>query len=240
MISDNYISRRAMNNKLEQQLKREAKNKGYSEAIANCFIVGKVLDIGFAARPLSNKSLEIHGTDIMPVSKPSNYKETHIVNLNTSPIPYENKFFDTVYIGFTLACFGNPLRVLCESNRVLKEDGICIITLTNPSYYLDVLQNIFIKKYSIVAFQKFYSFTRCDMRSVTKRANFEVVTEYGTYFRIPIIGIKLFIPRLPALSDQIVYILKKKEDIKRQSITVSRTYSDKDKPKEFEIDADLF
>lgn len=201
--------------------------------------MNKLLDIGFAARPLETDG-EIYGIDIQDVSKPLNYTETKVVNLNNQEIPYSDKFFDQINIGYALHCFTNPIKVLYESNRVLKEDGTCTISLINPYYYLTILRNIFRKKYPGLFSQNFYSFSRINMGVLADITGFEITSEKGTHFRIPILGIKIPTLNYPFISERLVYTLTKKKNIDETFFTVGRAFNEKNKPKEFKIKADLF
>lgn len=199
----------------------------------------QILDIGFAARPLKEAG-EIYGIDIQKVSKPWNYIEVKTVNLNNQNIPYPDKFFDKVNIGYALHCFANPLKVLSEANRVLKAGGTCAISLISPYYYLTILRNIFRIKYPDIFAQNFYSFSRINMRVISEMTGFEILSEKGTHFRIPVLGIKIKSPNHPLISEFVIYTLTKTKDLAETFLTVGRPFDEKNQPKEFKLKADLF
>jgi len=58
--------------------------KLYEQIVARNFLNGRILDIGFAAKPISFTGLDISGVDLQAVKCPHNYKEIKICNLNTS------------------------------------------------------------------------------------------------------------------------------------------------------------
>ncbi len=200
----------------------------------------KVLEIGYVSKPLEMQA-ELYGVDIQPAPCPNNFREVKVANLNVEPIPYADASFDSVFAGETFEHVSNPVRLLAECNRVLRPGGACVITTPNPHYWLEIVRNIFIKKFRDAENdQHFSSPTRFVMRACAKRTAFTVENEEGTFCHLPIIKRKVMLPRWPILTSQIIYVLRKVGEFNHHAIVVSRPQGRNDLPKEFEMDARLF
>lgn len=115
------------------------------EKILNCISKTqgkKILDIGCASGYLGKKLLangaEVFGVDISSdeINKAKKVlTEAKVVNLNNQNLPYESNIFDIVIASEIIEHLQNPLFVLNECVRVLKNDGIIIITTPNFLYW---------------------------------------------------------------------------------------------------------
>jgi SAM-dependent methyltransferase len=182
------------------------RNKYLDQQLAIPWFGEKVLDIGYVRKPLIMGS-GYYGLDIFEKEVP-NYKETVVTDLNEQPIPYPDKSFDTVYMGETLTCLLNLKHILNEVRRVLKDNGRLIIVNTNPSYYREVLHNVFLNHYKAFDPTVLFKIPRTNMRVLMEQFGFSIEREYGLYFRIPFLAwIQTAI--FPGISNQIIYILKK-------------------------------
>lgn len=178
----------------------------------DAFVTGKTLDIGYAEFP-NHTSKNLYGIDIVPrpdVPLP-NYVETKQVDLNVAPIPYPDGFFETIIANDVIEHVTNPMFLLCEANRVLKDGGTLIISTPNPYYYWEFMQNMLVKKPWMKAKQEghFTSFTRVNMRNILERTGFTLTKEIGNFFTLIILKWIFFWPRAPFLTYQISYIAKK-------------------------------
>jgi len=176
------------------------------------YTAGKVLDIGYAEFP-NHTTKNLYGIDIAPrpnVSLP-NYIETKQVDLNSSPIPYPDEFFETVIGGDVIEHVANPMALLCEANRVLKPGGTLIISTPNPYYYWEGMQNLLVKQKWMKARQEghFTTFTRINMRNIFERTGFELITELGNFFSLIILKWTFHLVHFPFLTYQITYIGRK-------------------------------
>ncbi len=173
---------------------------------------GKTLDIGYAEFP-NNTTKNLYGIDIVPrpdVPLP-NYVETKQVDLNTSPIPYPDGFFDSIIAGDVIEHVANPLFMLCECNRVLAPGGTLIVSTPNPYYYWEFMQNLLVKYKWMKARQEghFTTFTRINMRNILERTGFTLTKELGNFFQLIVLKWTFHLVRLPFLTYQITYIAKK-------------------------------
>ncbi|MDB4978593.1 MAG: Methyltransferase type 11 [Candidatus Peribacteria bacterium] len=190
------------------------------------YIKGKTLDIGFVEFP-NRISKNLYGIDI--VSKPvpnKNYIETKQVDLNISPIPYTDGFFETVLIGDVIEHVTNPLMLLCEANRVLKPGGTLIVSTPNPYYYWKFMQNLLVNFTFMHAVQEghFTTFTRINMRNILERTGFKLTRELGNFFSVIVLKWTFHWVRFPFLTYQITYIAEKTGE--PQHYIVSKPYGE--------------
>lgn len=173
-----------------------------------------VLDVGYAQNHNVDLKGDIYGIDIVAEEKPENYKEVKKVDLNECSIPYPNKFFDAIGMGCVLAHVTNPLGLLVELHRVLKDDGILVLSSPNPNYYWENILNIFFHKFkhrvSRAKFvEHFFEFSRYNMRTITDRAGFEVIDEVGVSFHIVKTKISFVPAKYPGIAYEIIYVIEK-------------------------------
>lgn len=186
-------------------------------------VSGRILDVGYAQEPNSHLKGEIHGIDIIKNEK-AGYFDTHTVDLNTDLFPYPPNFFDSVVIGCTLAHIANPLKVLGEINRVLKDGGRLVVTSPNPHYYWEVVLNVFYHffKNRVAQAKKeehFYSFSRFDMRTILERSGFKVIDEKGYLFALVKTSLRFNPIRHPGIAYEIIYIANKIGSMKNYTTT---------------------
>jgi SAM-dependent methyltransferase len=173
-----------------------------------------ILDVGYAQNPSTNLKGEVYGVDICTDHKPENYKEVHNVDLNECKLPFADNFFDAVSMGCVLAHVTNPFELMVELNRVLKDDGVLVLSSPNPNYYWENFLNIFFhyfkKRVSRSKFVvHFYEFSRYNMRTIANRSGFGVVDEIGFSFRVMKLGWKFQPINYPGIAYEIIYVLKK-------------------------------
>jgi SAM-dependent methyltransferase len=173
---------------------------------------GKTLDIGYAEYP--NKTTKnLYGIDIVdpPPIDLENYVETKKVDLNVEPIPYPDGFFDTIIAGDVIEHVTNPMFMLCEANRVLKDGGVLIVSTPNPYYYWEGMQNLLVRFKFMKAKQEghFTTFTRINMRNIFERTGFTLFKELGNFFTLIVLKWQFHLVRLPFLTYQITYIARK-------------------------------
>ncbi|MBQ0908414.1 class I SAM-dependent methyltransferase [Flavobacterium sp. F-328] len=117
-------------------------------AIANDFVEGKViLDIasgeGYGSYILSKKALEVIGVDI-DFESVQNAKEKYLKdNLkfivgNADNIPVESNSIDIVVSFETIEHHDKHEEMFLEIKRVLKDDGILIMSSPDKKYYSDI------------------------------------------------------------------------------------------------------
>jgi len=85
------------------------------------------------------KALEYYGVDIEDkknVSKKISYQK---VNLESAVFPFEDKTFDVVFSNQVIEHISNKDTFIKESNRVLKDDGVCITSTENIASFDNIL-----------------------------------------------------------------------------------------------------
>jgi methionine biosynthesis protein MetW len=98
----------------------------------------RFLDIGCGtgvlAQKLKGRYTEVHGTDIaeMPVQVAhQNGVQAVVHNLNTTPLPYEDQFFDLVTALSVFQYFYDLDFALSEIGRVMKPSGTLLVSVPN-------------------------------------------------------------------------------------------------------------
>jgi SAM-dependent methyltransferase len=89
-------------------------------------IKGKLLDIGCGTNELSSRYGEGLGVDVY------DWGSVDLIVENTAELPFEDKSFDTITIVAALNHIPNRAEVLTESNRLLRDDGLLIVTMIPP------------------------------------------------------------------------------------------------------------
>lgn len=173
-----------------------------------------VIDVGYAQKPNEHLIGKIYGIDLVSAPTPQNYVETKVCDLNVDLLPFPDAFADTITMGCVLAHVGSPLKVLAEANRVLKENGVLIVTSPNPNYYWETVLNVFYhffkKRVSRAKHEEhFFEFSRYNMRTSAARTGFEVVGEVGCRFHLVKTPFKFHPIRFPGFAYEIAYVLKK-------------------------------
>lgn len=107
-----------------------------------CSGLEKVLDVGCEDGFLSQKIKEITGAEVYGVDVSAENCSlasakgiiTKQADLNDK-IPFESSFFDLVFAGEVIEHLSNPDVFLEETRRVLKNDGILVLTTPNLSCF---------------------------------------------------------------------------------------------------------
>ena len=184
---------------------------GYGEGVYRIkqlakYARGKILDVGFAGRPNPFLKGDVTGLDLVPIEKkPKNYSETVVGDCHK--MPFKDKTFDTIVSGDMLEHIENPSEFFRECYRVLKDDGVLIVSTPNASYFpLFFLNALFIKR--------FY-FNDTHISLFHPRIMYKLL-RYNKFKLVKVLSGGIYIPRtkyslrLPAtLSQHIVYVAKK-------------------------------
>ncbi len=172
-----------------------------------------VVDIGYAQLPNHFlKNVRVFGVDI--VKAPSLYEKTFVCDLNKDSLPFKDAEIDVVAMGCTLAHVSNPLKVLGEINRILKDGGALVMSSPNPNYYWENILNIFYNffKTRVVAAkheEHFFEFSRYNLRTSANRMGFQVIKEVGVTFQLVKTNLKFNPLNCPGIAYEIIYVLKK-------------------------------
>lgn len=198
---------------LNSTRRKESIFKKYHPLLVKHIVGKKVLDIGFAQKPnIYIKGKILYGVDIQKVEKPSNYFEVKNVNLNDSPLPYRNNFFDTVMMSDVIEHLENPSRVLRESNRVLRDGGRLIVSTPQANYFYDFVKNLIYSFFRLSLDRDIGShlsnWTILDFRRLLRKNSFELEKILGGYLYLPFY-ISIPVHPFPILGWQVIYVCKK-------------------------------
>ncbi len=104
---------------------------------------GKLLDVGCGngevTVKLKERGFEVYGVDFssVAISMAKSKSVNAIVHDVDTGLPFKNGSFDVVWCGDILEHIFDPIFVLKEINRTLKDDGIVLITVPNELYLLN-------------------------------------------------------------------------------------------------------
>jgi ubiquinone/menaquinone biosynthesis C-methylase UbiE len=92
------------------------------------YVKGDLLDIGCGTNKLAKKHRQGVGVDVYQ------WGDVDLVVKDTSKLPYDDESFDTITIIATLNHIPNRENVLNEARRLLRRDGIILITMIPPRF----------------------------------------------------------------------------------------------------------
>jgi SAM-dependent methyltransferase len=171
------------------------------------FAHGKILEVGFGNRPNLYLKGDITGLDIVKKKTlPPNFKKM-VVGDSQNMHMIKDKTFDCVVSGDMIEHLENPSNFLREAHRVLKDDGLLIVSTPNSSFLLSVLADIL--------FLKHFYFNDTHINLFNPRIMYKLL-RYNRFELKKMLSGGIYIPRtkysirLPAtLSQHIVYIARK-------------------------------
>jgi SAM-dependent methyltransferase len=85
--------------------------------------------------------LEYYGADVLS----NNFGNFFCIDLNNKTLPFKSKQFDAVSCTDVLEHLFHPLEMMREIKRVLKDDGVVLISLPNDKGLNQIFLNIFKK-----------------------------------------------------------------------------------------------
>jgi SAM-dependent methyltransferase len=124
------------------------------------------------AKEVSSKS-KIYGFDLFKPQKPKLFPNQKQGDLEKG-LPYQDNFFDTIYMGQVLEHVNNPGIVLGEIKRTLKKDGVFILDVPNP-YRVLAIGRYLIKKQEFLGDPTHLIFyTPASLRAILEKNGFKL------------------------------------------------------------------
>lgn len=115
--------------------------------------------------------------------------------------------FDRIFALEIMEHLPTPSKLLDEVRRLLKPDGRFVLSVPNPFYYMEVINEL---RHYPDTDGHFFSFTDANMRALLQHAGYQVEDTCGTYFLIP--------RRLRgAFANQDVWVLKRPPELLARS-----------------------
>ncbi len=99
------------------------------------------LDIGFRGGYFS-KLLESYGYNTTSTDIEKSYDKCEVVNAN-DPLPYESNSFNVIWCSEVIEHLKNPQETLTEFKRILKQDGVAILTTPNSRFWIFRILGLF-------------------------------------------------------------------------------------------------
>ena len=110
--------------------------------LANISVEAVILDIGCRDGLLKNHlnyPIDYYGIDIVDKFKGENISIQDITN----GTDFQDNYFDYVFCIDTLEHLRNPFFVLKEIHRILKPEGVLLLSVPNPYHFKEILWNVF-------------------------------------------------------------------------------------------------
>lgn len=143
---------------------------------------GKLLDIGCGTNELVKRYGQGIGIDVYQ------WGNVDLVVQDASNLPYEDEAFETVTIIAALNHIPNREQVLSEARRILKKDGIIIITMIPPGF--SRFWHLIRKPWDAdqnergMAEGEVFGLRQNEIRTLLKNTGFEVILEKPFMFYI--------------------------------------------------------
>jgi SAM-dependent methyltransferase len=151
-----------------------------------------VLDIGArdgGLRAFLPPGIRYQGMDIAP-----EFASASVLIRDVSlGLPFPDASFDHVFCIEVLEHVPNPFAALSEIRRVLRDDGVLVLSVPNPYHVKELLWNLF-----RIPDGHIYSWTRQAMTALAGMNGFRLEATAGTYWHPPI-------PMVSLLARSIVY-----------------------------------
>lgn len=193
-LTDFYRERHKWRHRGEERM-RFAK----ATAIARVKPGAAVLDIGArdgGLRSFLPKDVKYQGMDIAPEFASD---QVLIRDISTG-IPFADGTFDNVFTIEVLEHVPNPFGAIAEIHRVLKPDGVWVVSVPNPYHFKELIWNLF----QIPDRQgHIFAWTRQAMTALGEMNGFRLEETGGTYLHPPV-------PMVALLARSIVYRFVKK------------------------------
>lgn len=97
-------------------------------------------------------------------------------------LPFEDGFFDSIFMLEVLEHVENPTYALGELHRVLSDEGQLLISVPNPYNLIYIIANLFKKPETE---GHIHSFTHRNLNTLFKFTGWKIEKKTGTYCRVP-------------------------------------------------------
>lgn len=114
----------------------------------------------------------------------------------THPLPFDNNYFDAVYLGEVLEHVWDPKKLLEEVYRILKKDGVIIIDTPNPYAILKIIRFIIKGKDFLGDPTHKIFFSPIILKNLLEKTGF-IVKEITTDRKFSFKKIKFIFPNMP-------------------------------------------
>jgi SAM-dependent methyltransferase len=90
---------------------------------------------------------------------------------------FENKYFDIVTLFATLEHVPDPSALLREVGRIIKNDGLLVVSAPTIPFYLNLVRS----KWRMFIGDHYYFFTDASMANLSAKANFSLISSLYLY-----------------------------------------------------------
>ena len=163
-------------------------------ALARVPAGARVLDIGAregGLREFLPQGVKYQGMDITPEFA----SDSVMIRDVSEGIPFPDASYDFVFCIEVLEHVPNPFAAFGEINRVLRDDGVLIVSVPNPYHLKEIVWNVF---RTPDRQGHIYSWTRQAMTKLGEMNGFRIDAYGGTYLHPPV-------PAPPLLARSVIY-----------------------------------
>lgn len=150
------------------------------------FILDVGCSVGLVASLVQKKGEFVVGIDLdkrkLNVAHKMN-RELELIVCSSLNLPFKERVFDSVILGEIIEHVENPYKLLRTSNRVLKQNGILVLTTPNGLRISQIIRALSRKTIPLWG-QHFYEFTPSTISSMVKRTGFNIEAMCGIGFLI--------------------------------------------------------
>jgi SAM-dependent methyltransferase len=116
----------------------------------------------------------VHGFDLFAPDKNADlYKNQKYGDLEEG-LPYEDKYFDTVYLGELIEHLSNPGFAVTEIRRVLKDDGVFILDTPNAYDIKKIIKYLFQREENMGDVTHVILFTPGSLKALLEKNGFAI------------------------------------------------------------------
>lgn len=162
--------------------------KGNVSVIVPYIKKGKILDVGCGSGQLlawlKKHGWEVYGAEISPKAvKEANNRGLNVFNGELIDAKFPENFFDTVVVNQVLEHTYDPMGLLKEINRILKQKGLLIVGVPNIESYES---KVFGEYWSPLDVPRhLYHFSMSSLESMLQKKGFAIERIIGKTFFIP-------------------------------------------------------
>ena len=169
---------------------------------ASRYAHGKILDVGCSGKNGFNPYLKGHvvGFDIIDIANDSdNYKEIVKGDANNLDEYFGKGTFDTIIALELIEHLHNPIKFINDCHKLLKTNGLLILSTPTPYYYRTLIGNLFFYKKCSSQDIHYSIWSPRTLNTVAKTFGFDVVnvTSADRFY-------------IPFVTWQMIYVYKKR------------------------------
>jgi len=134
--------------------------------------------MGGKIRDTAHEKSVVYGFDLFAPENPERYPNQTKGDIQEG-LPYEDLFFDTVYMGELIEHLDMPGKVLDEIYRVLAPNGVFILDTPNPYSFTEMAKYVLLRVEDLCEPSHLLFYTPASLQAMLEAHHFEI-TELNT------------------------------------------------------------